>query len=80
MLSRAQASRDRSSGKGASGELAAMRATADLFLRLKQDPLSTIAHALQSMTPGAMPPDIEQALTSEIEAFIAALDPHGGAG
>ena len=55
------------------GKLHGMRATADLFLQLKKDPLEAVARCLQSLDTQISHPDREARIATEVEAFLAAV-------
>ncbi len=57
--------------------LAPLRLTADIFLRLRQYPLATVARLLREMDYAALPPERQAMLSKEIEAFVRALPEFG---
>lgn len=58
---------------GATEGLGALQATAELFLKLRQDPLATVAQVLRSADLAALDHDQQTHLSREIERFLTAL-------
>lgn len=63
------------SAKAAGAELFVIRTTADIYLRLRQDPFTVLAQSLQSLHPGDIPAETEHSLAGEVQAFLAAIEP-----
>jgi transcriptional regulator with XRE-family HTH domain len=60
-------------GNESARKLASIRAAAENFVQLRRDPFEALARLLQAPHVSGLDPAIEARLSSEIEAFLAAL-------